>query len=235
VSRCVGHDVRRAAILGRSEPGAFTPRTILAAPETLGGGGTVQSSVRSVMFIATGATRSAKLRRSGTDLGLLGRRRRSPGHNFPSHFAPTELGGAFEVVTAINIALLTELAPSPSDGQPPTVRDAKPGACRSSGVSRRPSSSSGDRTAATREARTTETLADCAVAAAEAGRTSSESMRLGNLTPVGGHRITRCTVGVASPGARAYDRRPVDGWTEVAAGLVRFAGPSSWPVAGQTR
>jgi hypothetical protein len=79
-----------------------------------GGGGDAKSSVRSAMFIATRAARSAKLRRSGMYSRSLGHCRRSVGAKIPIHAAPTELGRASGVVVTINMALLTELDPSPS-------------------------------------------------------------------------------------------------------------------------
>jgi hypothetical protein len=75
------------------------------------GGGGAKSSVRSAMFIATRAVRSAKLRRSGTYSCSLAHCRRA---KIPVHAAPTELGWASGVVITINMALLTELdRPSP--------------------------------------------------------------------------------------------------------------------------
>jgi hypothetical protein len=70
------------------------------------------------MFIATHAARSAKLRRSGMYSRSLGRCRRSMGAKIPTHAAPTELGRTSGVVVTIDMALLTELDPSP----PPKMR-----------------------------------------------------------------------------------------------------------------
>ena len=61
------------------------------------------------MFIATGAERFAKLRRSGMYSCLFERRPMSVGTRIPLQTAPTELGGSIRVVVTINMALLTEL------------------------------------------------------------------------------------------------------------------------------
>ena len=95
------------------------------------------------MFIATRAARSAKLRRSGMYSRSLGHCRRSLGAKIPIHAAPTELGRASEVVVTINMALLTELDPSP----PPKMRirssseAAPPSEFRQDAASRWPHSS----------------------------------------------------------------------------------------------
>jgi hypothetical protein len=65
------------------------------------------------MFIAIRAAQSAKLRRSGMGSCSLGHCRRIVEAKVPLHAAPTELCRAFDVVVAINMALLTELGQSP--------------------------------------------------------------------------------------------------------------------------
>ena len=47
--------------------------------------------------------------------------------------------------------------------------------------------------------------------------------------------IARHVVGVASPGAGAYDRRPVNGPAEDAVGLGKFAHPARVLATGKTR
>jgi hypothetical protein len=59
-----------------------------------------------------------KLNISGMYSRSLGHCRRSVGAKIPIHAAPTELGRASGVVVTINMALLTELDPSP----PPKMR-----------------------------------------------------------------------------------------------------------------
>jgi hypothetical protein len=75
-----------------------------------GAAGAAKSSVRSAMFIAIRAARSAKLRRSGMYSLSLGHYRRSVGAKIPIHAAPMELGRASGAVVTINMPLLTERA-----------------------------------------------------------------------------------------------------------------------------
>ena len=147
-SRHAGRELVLLAVLGQCRrelalAECARPRCTLHASFTRWrcGGGDAKSSVRSAMFIATRAARSAKLRRSGMYSRSLGHCRRSVGAKIPIHAAPTELGRASGVVVTINMALLTELDPSPSpkmrvrgseDGRTPltspqAVIDPRPG------------------------------------------------------------------------------------------------------------
>jgi hypothetical protein len=85
------------------------------------------------MFIATGAARSPKLRRSGMYSCSTGHCRRAVEAKIPTDAAPTELGRKSKVVVTINMALLTELYRPP----PPNMRVRSSVLARSKVVKRR--------------------------------------------------------------------------------------------------